>query len=76
MMIYSSYMEYGSNNLAIPRLYICYNYKPNSTDYDERGIGLRYVDEKLRIVIERTYYWKHLQSSSFQQGFSTTIRTL
>lgn len=47
---------YGNNNLAIPRLYICYNYKPNSTYYDERGLGVQYVDGWLYVVSVRNYY--------------------
>ena len=47
---------YGSNNFGLPRLYICYNYKPNSDNYDERGVGLRYVDGRWCVVTERNYY--------------------
>jgi len=47
---------YGNNNLAIKSLHICYNYKPNSNDYDESGIGLRYIEGNVYMVTERNYY--------------------
>ena len=44
------------NNFVIKYLYITHNYKPNSTNYDERGLSVCFIDGQLYAVIQRTYF--------------------
>lgn len=44
------------NNFAIKYLFINHNYKPNSKDYDERGLGVHLIKGQLYAVVQRTYF--------------------
>ena len=45
-----------NNNFVIKFHYIYYNYKPNSKDYDERGLGVHFIQGQWYAVIQRTYF--------------------
>lgn len=42
-------------NFAIKFLYINHNYKPNSKDYDERGLGVHFIQGQWYALVQRTY---------------------
>ena len=44
------------NNFGIKFLYINHNYKPNSKDYDERGLGVHLIKGQLYAVVQRPYF--------------------
>ncbi len=44
------------NNFVIEYLYIYHNYKHNSKDYDERGIGIYLINGRYTAVILRNYF--------------------
>ena len=45
-----------NNNFVIKFHYIYHNYKPNSKDYDERGLGVHSIQGQWYAVIQRTYF--------------------
>lgn len=45
-----------NNNFAIKYLFINHNYKLNSKDYDERGLGVHLIQGQLYAVVQRTYF--------------------
>lgn len=44
------------NNFVIKFLYLNHNYKPNSKDCDERGLGLHLIQGQWYAVIQRTFF--------------------
>lgn len=44
------------NNFVIKFLYLNHNHKPNSKDYDKRGLGLHLIQGQWYAVIQRTYF--------------------
>lgn len=54
-----------NNNFVIKFHYIYHNYKPNSKDYDERGLGVHFIQGQWYAVIQRTYFCPFLLSLSF-----------
>lgn len=44
------------NNFGVKLLTICFNYDPNSMNFDERRIGSGTINEIHTAVIFRTYY--------------------
>lgn len=44
------------NNFAIKYLFINHNYKPNSKNYDECGLGVHLIQGQLYAVVQRTYF--------------------
>lgn len=44
------------NNFAIKFLYINHNYKPNCKDYDDKGLGVHFINGQWYAVIQRTYF--------------------
>lgn len=45
-----------NNNFAIKFLYIYHNFKPDSLDYDEQGLGIHLIRGCWYAVVQRTYY--------------------
>lgn len=43
-------------NFAIKYLFINHNYKPNSKNYDECGLGVHLIQGQLYAVVQRTYF--------------------
>lgn len=43
-------------NFEIKFLYINHNYKHNSKNYDERGLGVRFIQGQWYAVVQRTYF--------------------
>ncbi len=44
------------NNFVIKFLYVNHNYKYNSKNYDERGLGVHLIQGQWYAVIQRTYF--------------------
>jgi len=49
-------LETQSNKYMIKFHYIYNNFKPNSRDYDERGLGLYNFKGQWYAIIQRTYF--------------------
>lgn len=47
---------YMYNNFGIEFRYIYSNYNPFSNNYDERGVGVHYINGRFYAVVLRTYY--------------------
>lgn len=48
-------LEIQSNNM-IKFYYIFQNFKSDSRDYDERGLGLHYINGQWYAIVQRTYF--------------------
>ena len=45
-----------NNNFVIKFLYVTHNFKHNSKDYDERGLGVHFIQGQWYAIIQRTYF--------------------